>query len=347
MKVVLLLALMLAGVAAEARDRTGQFGLGAGIGPVFPATWSQDRLKNAIDLGPQGGIWARYYFDSPSAGFELAGNYLTFSNSTTKVRAYTGNYFWRYALIAMPKVKPMWGLGIGLGELMNYFEKIKHTTTVFRIRLGAEYEINYKLDAGFYLDHYSVFRYNASNPDMHVLAPTLAINYYFGEPTIIPASTETVASKPAESNLDSDDDGVLDSKDRCPGTPKGESVNDLGCAVKQTFEVRLDVKFKPSTAALQTNSLSDVEELAKLMKNNSALKIEVQGHTDSAGKKSTNDKLSLARANAVRDVLIKKFGIDGNRIVAKGYGSSQPVASNSDASGRALNRRVTAKVAAQ
>jgi OOP family OmpA-OmpF porin len=67
-------------------------------------------------------------------------------------------------------------------------------------------------------------------------------------------------------------------------------------------------------------------------------KIEIAGHTDNVGKDADNLKLSLQRAEAVRNYLIKK-GIKADRITAKGYGATQPVADNGTDAGRQKNRR--------
>ena len=63
------------------------------------------------------------------------------------------------------------------------------------------------------------------------------------------------------------------------------------------------------------------------------------GHTDNTGSKATNQRLSAARATAVRDLLISK-GVDASRMTAKGYGPDKPVADNKTVAGRAANRRV-------
>ena len=72
---------------------------------------------------------------------------------------------------------------------------------------------------------------------------------------------------------------------------------------------------------------------------NSNVKIEIQGHTDSVGNSSSNQLLSQARAEAVRNYLIS-HGIQAWRIVAKGYGEIMPIATNTTKDGRARTRRI-------
>jgi outer membrane protein OmpA-like peptidoglycan-associated protein len=69
----------------------------------------------------------------------------------------------------------------------------------------------------------------------------------------------------------------------------------------------------------------------------------IEGHTDSVGPKSSNQRLSEKRANAVRDYLIAN-GISADRLTATGYGEDNPIASNKTRSGRKENRRVEVKL---
>ena len=74
--------------------------------------------------------------------------------------------------------------------------------------------------------------------------------------------------------------------------------------------------------------------------------IVVSGHTDSTGNDSINNPLSVNRAAAVKAYLVGA-GVAGSRVTSVGYGSKQPVASNSTANGRAQNRRVEIKIVAK
>jgi OOP family OmpA-OmpF porin len=70
----------------------------------------------------------------------------------------------------------------------------------------------------------------------------------------------------------------------------------------------------------------------------------IEGHTDNVGSAAMNKDLSQRRAEAVRDNLIKNYNIDPNRIKAVGYGFERPVADNSTAAGRKMNRRIEAAI---
>lgn len=100
-----------------------------------------------------------------------------------------------------------------------------------------------------------------------------------------------------------------------------------------------NVNFDFAKSTLQTNSDVELMKVVKLLKTNPTYKIGVYGHTDNIGNKSSNMVLSAERAKAVKTFLVSN-GIAESRIKTQGFGSSQPVASNSTDAGRATNRRV-------
>jgi len=86
-----------------------------------------------------------------------------------------------------------------------------------------------------------------------------------------------------------------------------------------------------------------LDEVAALLKNDPSLRLEVSGHTDNTGTKAHNQTLSEGRAKSVVDALVKTYGIDPKRLVAKGYGDTKPVAPNDSDADKAKNRRVELK----
>jgi outer membrane protein OmpA-like peptidoglycan-associated protein len=80
--------------------------------------------------------------------------------------------------------------------------------------------------------------------------------------------------------------------------------------------------------------------VAETLKQNSGMKIQIAGHTDSTGNAKTNQDLSDRRAATVKRILVEKYGADGARISTRGWGSEQAIADNATEEGRALNRRV-------
>ncbi len=94
-----------------------------------------------------------------------------------------------------------------------------------------------------------------------------------------------------------------------------------------------------ATGKATAEDMSEIDNLAAVLKAYPNLSIEVGGHTDSSGNADKNTQLSDARAATVKARLVAK-GIDGARISTKGYGSAKPVASNNTAEGKAKNRRI-------
>ncbi len=133
--------------------------------------------------------------------------------------------------------------------------------------------------------------------------------------------------------LDSDGDGVPDNLDKCPGTPKGAKVNEFGCWVLG------EILFDFDKYNIKPEYYGFLDDATKVFEMNPSMRVEVQGNTDNIGTKKYNKKLSMERANAVLQYLVKK-GIAQSRLTARGFGFSRPVATNDTAEGRALNRRV-------
>lgn len=104
-----------------------------------------------------------------------------------------------------------------------------------------------------------------------------------------------------------------------------------------------NIFFEFNEAKLRPESMPELERLVKLMKDVPTLKIEISGHTDNVGSELYNQELSEKRAKAVVDYLVAK-GVDRNRLTYKGYGLTQPIASNETEEGRAMNRRTEFKV---
>jgi outer membrane protein OmpA-like peptidoglycan-associated protein len=103
--------------------------------------------------------------------------------------------------------------------------------------------------------------------------------------------------------------------------------------------VALYINFDTDKAALRPDATPAINEIAKLLQGDPALKLSIEGHTDSVGTPERNRILSGERAEAVREALLAK-GIAGDRLSAQGFGPDKPIADNKDESGRARNRRV-------
>jgi OOP family OmpA-OmpF porin len=122
-----------------------------------------------------------------------------------------------------------------------------------------------------------------------------------------------------------------------PKTQVKEEVDEMGRAT-------LKVLFDFNKDTIKKNYTKDIDHMAGVMKEHSDLKLTIEGHTDNVGNAAYNKKLSQKRAEAVKNYMVKKGGIDAGRLNAVGYGQEKPVASNKTNAGRAKNRRVEAAV---
>ena len=152
---------------------------------------------------------------------------------------------------------------------------------------------------------------------------------------------------------DEDGDGVPDSRDKCPGTPKGTPVDANGCpppvpvavieevvVVKEETIVVRDVHFEFDSAKLTAADKTKLDMIAtRLKQENASAQLRVTGHTDSVGSDSYNLKLSEKRAHSVVEYLIQSGVPRSSFVSVSGAGESHPVADNKTADGRALNRR--------
>jgi OOP family OmpA-OmpF porin len=92
-------------------------------------------------------------------------------------------------------------------------------------------------------------------------------------------------------------------------------------------------------ATLRPDGKQKLDHVVKMMMDNPGLRVSVEGHTDSIGSETYNQRLSERRADAARTYLVDK-GISPSRIKTRGFGKSRPIASNKTEAGRAENRRV-------
>jgi OmpA-OmpF porin, OOP family len=112
--------------------------------------------------------------------------------------------------------------------------------------------------------------------------------------------------------------------------------------MKEKVTISLNVEFDTNKAIVKDKYYDEIKRVADFMKEFPDTTCEIGGHTDNIASAVYNQKLSEKRANSVRQYIIDKFGIDGSRLTATGYGLTKPIASNDTAEGRQKNRRVEA-----
>ena len=135
--------------------------------------------------------------------------------------------------------------------------------------------------------------------------------------------------------LDSDGDGVPDYLDKCPNTPKGFLVDGYGCPQAMTLQVH----FKSGQSNVDQELLDDVKEFAQFLQDNKGYMVVIYGYTDNQGSADFNKRLSQKRAEAVKEAL-SRYGVKKSRVTSVGRGEEDPIADNSTPEGRATNRRI-------
>lgn len=173
------------------------------------------------------------------------------------------------------------------------------------------------------------------------LAPTVAVP---------PMEEPVVDNTPVvvvESDLDSDGDGVADSIDQCPGTPMNVVVDEVGCPVPVdiTDELKMELRvfFDNDKSAIKNQYKPEIAKVAEKMREYPNSTARIEGHASKTGPSARyNQRLSEARAVAVKSMLTNEFGVAPNRLSTVGYGYDNPIAPNDTEEGRAMNRRVYA-----
>jgi OOP family OmpA-OmpF porin len=162
-----------------------------------------------------------------------------------------------------------------------------------------------------------------------------------------PAGTK-VGAKGCSLTLDTDQDGVLDDVDQCADTPMTDKVDGNGCSVFTEEQVSTNIKVLFDNNSLDINNPDDAQfqEFADFMNRYPATDTLIEGHASAPGNANYNMMMSQKRADAVKTLLVNKYGIDSLRLTTKGFGETQLLDTSDTLAANKVNRRITAKVSA-
>ena len=270
----------------------------------------------------------------------ISGNFLI---GFEEFSGYTDNAFKPYALIGAGRSKIE--IEDASGEMVS-----GTVDTIGNLGLGAMYRINDALSLRGEARAIHNFDNNwwegMALAGLEVvlgghLAPTVAV------PPMEEPLVDTAPVVVVESDLDSDGDGVPDSIDACPGTPMNVVVDERGCPVPVdiTDELKMELRvfFDNDKSTIKNQYKPEIAKVAEKMREYPNSTARVEGHASQTGPSARyNQRLSEARAVAVKSMLTNEFGIEPNRLSTVGYGYDQPIADNNTEEGRAMNRRVYA-----
>jgi len=335
-RVKLLSALVATLVSTGALADNHKFEVQVGVGRDFFEEPRED--SSVVNLGLGYVVNKNWTLEAVASGFDTWN-----TNTNNTVGDIDGR---QYRLDALYNVDTtsLWRpyVAFGVGDQKLKFNNGAPSTRDTLVNLGAGLKHSLGGNWEFRTD---LRAFNSLDNEYTDLAVNAGISYLFGAEPVKAAPVAAVAPAP-KPEVDSDGDGVFDSKDKCPDTPKQYKVDAVGCPMEltETVSIKLAVKFDTAKSVVKDQYLDDIGNLAKFMNQYANTVVTVEGHTDSQGSDAYNEKLSQQRAEAVKQVLITKFGVAADRVTAKGFGEAQPVADNKTTEGREENRRVVGAV---
>jgi outer membrane protein len=274
----------------------------------------------------------------------------------------------QYHLLPDGRFRPYVGVGLNYTTFFNVKEKgpLSDAGTSLKLddswgiayQIGADYGINENwfvnaavrwidIDTKAKLEGGDLDVGNIGTVQIDPFVYQLQVGYRFGKPAPVMAAAAPVVAAappppppppPPPAPKDSDGDGVVDTADQCPDTPKGDRVGPYGCSC----DVTRQLQFKFNSAELTEADKASLDEMADKLNKLHFVAGTVAGYTDSVGTEAYNLKLSERRAKTVADYLQAK-GVAPGRLKVEGFGKADPIADNKTAEGRAQNRRVVLK----
>lgn len=303
----------------------------------------KDELKSTIGFNLSGG----YQFDSPWA-VELMYQYNKpkFKKNDGKMKTQYLHLDGLYTFMRDKKWAPYVVAGVGRTEYNSSIIKLEETL------VNAGGGIKYAFMDNLHARADARLTVGSRHGDIGA-SVNAALVYVFGSSSksaqeIQPA--ERFVEKPVEQQEIKAN--VVETQDpsaaNCSVAAAAGKVDNDTCLllISETKEFNLDVKFALGSSDLTKDSQDEVHKLAQFLTLFTNTRVDIEGHTDSTGSNATNKRLSQERADAVKNSLVNNYEIDASRVNAKGYGSEKPIAENTTAEGRLLNRRVVAKVRA-
>lgn len=328
-------------------NREGRTEVGLGLGMVVPL--KSDAFNRAVNEDLGGTAWFNHYI-SERFFINLAYDKYTYKDSDMHADNANVNLGYRFAV---SQFSPYITVGGGYAGFKNFAPGQKnydaaalvggfgfdwYWSRVVTFTMGAKYQYVGAKDNNY--------------KEISNVLPFVGLSFAIGNekeeshPAPVQEPAPVVAAPVEPVRVDTDGDGIYDDEDKCLSTPAGKKVNAYGCAEAETYQQTLDVQFDTGKSVVKEEYYKDINALADFMKKYEDTNVIIEGHSDNTGSAATNKRLSSQRAEAVRKVLIDRYGIAASRVTSKGFGPSQPIADNKTAEGRAQNRRVVATVKA-
>lgn len=250
-----------------------------------------------------------------------------------------------YHLMPASKLVPFVSAGVG-GQTVQYPAGVSDKTrAAFGYGAGLKYFLTERVALRADVRHVLVFDSIYNN-----LEYTFGLGFVFGapKPVPIPVKVEAVAPKAEEVKVVAPEQKQeIPVQQEAPKVeaPKAAPVKtETEAQMLEKGRVTLNVEFDTGKTLVKPRYNKEIEKVAEVMKKYPELKVVIEGHTDNVGGAKYNQNLSQRRAEAIKNVLVKKYKIEASRLTAKGYGFSKPIADNKTKEGKQKNRRVEAAV---
>lgn len=352
MKKLLLIPALFAGTLALANDYNFEFTPQVGydiVGGSIPlqnfGILGAELQYNGFDFPIKPEVSIMYSI----ADYETIPGYADYADTTMIRTAVNGVYEFEGFDSFTPLVKA----GIGYDNMDDPYAQVQRG---LYLDAGAGVKIPFSGDIALKLE--AVYLAKANNDDTYdgnlALLAGITIPFWekskpapVEEKTVAPVPVPVVAAVVAAPVVaavviekDDDNDGVVNSKDKCPNTAANvKKVDENGCASL----VHLNIGFGFDSYEVTSDNYNHAEDFALFMKDHDNYKAKIVGHTDSTGPKKYNQGLSERRANAAKKLIVSK-GISSDKITTEGRGETQPIATNKTKDGRAENRRIAVEI---
>lgn len=319
-------------VLAEQQDQDKNvdpsFKLTLGLGPNFSRFDAvNDELKSDIGFS----IWGDYLFRK-NWNLSLGYDHLRFGSDVSYQGLLLGL---GYRFSPDSFYDPYFVIGYGVGNSKNIPNSTANQTPrTYQLKGGFGFMKLDSFNLGLSCEYLYIDLDDNLAKQAQIVTPYLTFSYAFSDrkQDVIRSSTK-----------DFDSDGVFNDKDLCPNTKMGDRVNSYGCTINEKVDIQIMINFPTNSAIIPESEFGEARQFAEFLNTHPEIKyVEIEGHTDSVGTKESNKLLSQNRADSVKNLLVKYYGVSTNRLKAIGYGLERPIATNQTEEGRYKNRRVIA-----
>jgi hypothetical protein len=244
--VLWLLVVSASALAGETFDLKHRFGVGGGAGWTIPVLSKEftDMAKGDMTYN----IHVRYH-TSHSDSLQL--NFQNYNFGDTNIGANVYDLMWINRINEYDKLTPIFGLGAGVADMNHISPYRDNLKFAGRLRIGFEYALTDDLFASLTADYQYIGqmpgnangsgRSKVPGQEIHAVVPQLNLTLFFGHdkemdkkvaaaPVAAATTTTTTTTTNDPAKLDTDGDGVVDAKDKCPNTAASAPVNGFGCA---------------------------------------------------------------------------------------------------------------------